>query len=622
MTSVGFDDMLKQITDTKKRNLFKNFTLLLGIQSLNLEKKSSKSLKKISEIIGTEVKESQIEKIRQIIKNIASNFTSFPIEDIIKYLYLIPEQLYERLPIKIKKTILLSTKLLTIFPYYCDEGNWEFISYTGTAIGKPNLKRYNDPLIKPLKIDKDELHFDICIVGSGAGGSLAGLKLCEKYSVGILERGRLILPSEFTEKEEDMIPKLYRLSLDNNFSIITVYGNCVGGSTVHNTALFVKLPEKIYDKWSNTGFPIKKDEFYEIQSEVFSIVKAEKITTMNKNNLKAKEGMERLGLNYLVADHSRKNCLQVGFCELGCYWNRKFSTPIDILPKFQKKGGAIIDNAKAVYIERSGNKVKYILFKNREKIIKVRAKSFIISAGAISSPILLRRSNILNPQGVCLHPSTYVIGVFDEEIYSWIGIPISLICLDFLREDGGFVLMPYALHPGTFSIAIGGKGKEHREIMGKYKNIATIAVMLHDKPKGRIEDSKILKIKDYYLDKDEVNDLKNGILISSEILFESGAKEVVLPSVFQIQKARNISDVQKYLDSVDIYQIPFMSVHPQATIRWHEFLESDGRIKELENLYMADTSVFPESCGVPPQATVMSISIFIAKNLKDKIKIS
>ncbi|CUU00934.1 Choline dehydrogenase [Candidatus Kryptobacter tengchongensis] len=616
--------MPKQKTDTKKRDIFKSLTLLLGIQSLNLEKKNSKNLKRISEIIGTEVKEFQIEKIRQIIKNIRSNFTSFSIEDIINYLYLIPEQLYERLPVKIKKAVLFSTKLLTIFPYYCDGENWGHISYTGRAIGRPNLKRYNDPVIKPLKIDKDEFHFDICIVGSGAGGSLVGLKLCEKYSVGILEKGRLILPSEFTEKEDDMIPKLYRLSLDNNLSIITVYGNAVGGSTVHNTALFVKLPEKIYERWSSKGLPIKKDEFYELQNEVFSIVKAEKITTMNTNNLKVKEGIERLGLNYFIPDHSRKNCLQVGFCELGCYWNRKFSTLTDILPEFQKKGGAIIDNAKAIYIERSRNKVKHILFKHREKIIKVRAKKFIISAGAISSPILLRRSKILDPQGVCLHPSTYVMGIFEEEIYSWIGIPISLICLDFLREDGGFVLMPYALHPGTFSIAVSGKGKEHHEIMRKYKNIATIAVMLHDKPKGHIEDSKIFKIKDYYLDKDEVNDLKKGIFTSSEILFESGAKEVLLPSVFQIQRARNKSDVQKYLDSFDIYQIPFISVHPQATIRWHEFLESDGRIKGLENIYVADTSVFPESCGVPPQATAMSISIFIAKKIisEDKIKTS
>lgn len=616
--------MKNQKTDTKKRNIFKSFTLLLvGIESLKLQQKTesqinklSKSSKKISEIIGNEISDNQIQRIKQIIKKVASNFTSLPIEELIDYLHLIPKWIYDKGPMKLRKSLFFLNKLLATFPYYCDESNWKTISYTGRAITKPNLKRYKDPVINPLKIDGDEIYFDVCIVGSGAGGSLVALKLCSKYFVGVLEKGKLILPSEFTEREEEMIPKLYRISTDNNFSMITAYGNCVGGSTVHNTALFVKLPENIYERWTQNGFPIEKVLFYKIQDEVFSIVNAHKINTLNANNLKVKEGMEKLGIKYFIPEHSREDCLQVGFCELGCYWNRKFSTLNHILPDVQKNGGAIIPEMRAIYIERSGAKVKHILCKRKDKLIKVKAKNFVISAGAISSPILLKRSRILKPHGVCLHPSTYVIGIFNEEIYSWVGIPISLISLDFLREDGGFVLMPYSIHPGVFSIAIGGKGKEHFDIMKSYKNIATIAVMLHDKPKGYIEEGRVLNIKDYNLTKDEINDLKNGIFISSKILFESGAKEVILPSIFRIQKAKSISEVQAYLDKLDINEVPFMSVHPQATIKWGDFLENDGKVRGFDNLYVADASVFPESCGVPPQATTMSIAIYIAENMK------
>lgn len=611
----------KEIKDLTRRNFFK--LALLSLSQIQNNKVSGnpnsihtdKTINFISDILGSEIDTEQLKRIKEILAKLRRNATSFPLEKIVDYLQLIPNWLYNRLPKKIKKSVLIVSKFSIQFPYYCDEKNWEKINYTGRFIGKKGLKRYDDPKIDVVYPDRDEISFDVCIIGSGAGGSIAGISLADKGSVCILERGKLIKPSEFTEKEEEMIPKLYRFSTDKNLSIITAYGNCVGGSTVHNTALFVKLPEKIYDYWRYKGLPIRKDIFYELQEKVFEIVKAEKIDSLNTNNLKIKEGIEKAGLNSFVPHHSRKDCLKVGFCELGCFWNRKFSTLTHIIPEFLKKGGVIFPETRTIYLERSGqNEIKYALCKHKGRKIKIKAKHFILSAGAMSSPILLKKSGILNPQGVCLHPATYVMGVFDEDIYSWLGIPISVICSDFLREDGGFVLMPYTMHPGMFSVALGGKGKEHFETMKKYKKIALIAVMLHDKPKGKLEEGKLISIN-YQFTKEEIEEMKKGIYLSSNILFEAGAKEVILPSVFYIQKAKNLSEVKNYLENLDIENIPFLSVHPQATIRWNNYLEEDGKIKGIKNLYVADSSVFPESCGVPPQTTVMSIALHIAQNI-------
>jgi len=61
-----------------------------------------------------------------------------------------------------------------------------------------------------------------------AGGSIAALLLSQKASVCIIERGKLVKPYEFTEKEDEMIPKLYKIGIDKDLSIISLSGNCVG----------------------------------------------------------------------------------------------------------------------------------------------------------------------------------------------------------------------------------------------------------------------------------------------------------------------------------------------------------------------------------------------------------
>ena len=601
-----------------------------------INRKSSKSSNFsdfLSFILGEKISDDEAKNLLMSIKNIRKKLAneyeyrilnSIPLENFLYFASGLPRAIFDfgfRLPKKLRKIFFFSLKIPLFFSFYSDEKVFGKIGYSGPFVGKAKFPRYQDPKIQPSYFKKDgsfSFSFDVCIIGSGAGGSIAALLLSQKSSVCIIERGKLIKPYEFTEKEDEMIPKLYRIGIDKDLSIISLSGNCVGGSTVHNTALFVRLPEKILQYWFERGFPIKDLPVF--SERIFSICEATKIEEkdLNQNARVCAEGMKKLGISFFLPYHGRRDCLKVGFCELGCYWNRKFSALLNILPKATKNGAVIFPESKVIYLDSDGKKVKAVFVKHKGEIFKVKAKKFILSAGALSSPLTVKNSFGIEPEGLCLHPSSYVLGVFDSDISGWLGIPITLISDEFLKEDGGFILLPYFMHPATFSLAVGGFGSEHSDIMKKYKNIACVSFIVHDESSGKVIGEGPISFK-YSFSKRTFDDVKNAILKSSEILFEAGAKEVILPHIFSIKRAKGLSEVKRFVENISPYDIPFISVHPQATLSWVKYLDEEGRLKGFENLWVADASAFPSSCGVPPQVSVMSISSFVSDRILETL---
>jgi len=638
----------RQEVDLKKRKIFSLSFLFLPLSALTISEKrknllvdekekfrdhkssnSSNFSDFLSFILGENISDEEAKNllisIKELRKKIAYEYkllNSLPLENFLYFVSGLPRAIFDfgfRLPKKLRKIFFFSVKIPLFFSFYSDEKSFGKLGYSGPFVGKARFPRYQDPKIQPSYFKKDSSYsFDVCIIGSGAGGSIAALLLSQKASVCIIERGKLVKPYEFNEKEDEMIPKLYKIGIDKDLSIISLSGNCVGGSTVHNTALFIQLPEKILSYWLSQGFPIKN--FPVFSDHIFSICEATKIEEkdLNQNARVCAEGMKKLGISFFLPYHSRRDCLKVGFCELGCYWNRKFSALLNILPKATKNGAVIFPESKVIYLDSDGKKVKEVFVKHKGEVFKIKAKKFILSAGALSSPLIVKNSLGVDPEGLCLHPSSYVLGIFDSDISGWLGIPITLISDEFLREDGGFILLPYFMHPATFSLAIGGFGSEHSEVMRKYKNIACISFIVHDESSGKIIGEGPIIFK-YSFSKKTFDDVKNAILKSSEILFEAGAKEVILPYIFSVKKAKNLSDVKSFVEKISPYDVPFISVHPQATLSWGKYLDEEGKLKGFENLWVADASAFPSSCGVPPQVSVMSISYFVSERILEKL---
>ena len=74
----------------------------------------------------------------------------------------------------------------------------------------------------------------------------------------MLERGRHVDPSEFTEDESKQFASLYadggmQMSTDARFQVLQ--GRCVGGTTVVNNAVCFDLPDHVLERWNDgNGF--------------------------------------------------------------------------------------------------------------------------------------------------------------------------------------------------------------------------------------------------------------------------------------------------------------------------------------------------------------------------------
>ena len=127
--------------------------------------------------------------------------------------------------------------------------------------------------------------------------------------------------------------------------------------------------------------------------------------------------------------------------------------------------------------------------------LTVHCQALVLAAGAVNSTQLWLNSRLPDPgnqagRHLHLHPAVFVAGIFDEEIDAYQGIPQSFYIdqfMDLERDpDSGYILMPIFAPPVLVAAGLPSFGREHWELMGHYRHIAALLVLLHDRSSGRV----------------------------------------------------------------------------------------------------------------------------------------
>jgi ferredoxin len=344
------------------------------------------------------------------------------------------------------------SKQLCYMGYYNDTRVHPHIGYTPFS-QRPDaaLRLQQDPPAprKELKtlsdahISGDVFFAEVCIVGSGAAASILANELVKKGKhVVMVERGEHYDRSTYNEDEIDMVSRLYAdgaLQTASDFKFQVFQGSCVGGSTVVNNAVCFDLPDTKLEQWNderglNAGLDanaVKSSMQYVntlmgVKPAPYNAIK----DYLNPGGKLFMDGIAKLGLdsspnNYGSVAANIEKCVGCGYCNIGCQFGKKLSMLDHVLPDTQKNGPGkleIITGCEAIKFEGTSSKITNVLgeFRSGRKI-RIKADKFILSAGAISSSIVLLRSGISKNAGkhVSFNVGSQITAAFPQVINSY-----------------------------------------------------------------------------------------------------------------------------------------------------------------------------------------------------------
>ena len=242
-------------------------------------------------------------------------------------------------------------------------------------------------------------------------------------------------------------------------------------------------------------------------------------------------------------------------------------------------------------------------------------------------------------KGVVLHPSMAMYGRFDKEIDGLRGLSASVYAPADQIEDGYFFESMSA--DSTFIALINpGSGKQILDIIRDVKYLGGFGIMLidsvHPDNKVFIDSNNQIQVNYTLLEHDKER-LRKGIIHGLEMLFEQGAYEVHIPSCEpllatneqyvpfttknQVRTAINklqFIENENFISSAHMQGSNKMGNNPKTSVVSHNFKVWDqATSKEIDNLYVCDSSIFPTSIGANPMQSIYTFAkLFIDRHIQ------
>ena len=270
--------------------------------------------------------------------------------------------------------------------------------------------------------------FDVVIVGSGFGGSVAGLRLTEKgYKVAVLEAGRRFADSDFPKTSWRLrkflfMPRLGLLGVQRIHylpdAIILAGAGVGGGSLIYANTLYQPGEKYFRDPlWSHiTDWKSELTPFYEQAKRMLGVSENPYFSPSDQAMKEAAIAMgvgktfqmAPLGIYFgngtdaTVADPyfggvgpERNGCIQCGACMTGCRNNAKNTLPKNYLGLAEKAGARVFPLTTVTKIEQApggGWIIRTTKTGPRPITGEVfSAKDVVIAAGTYNTQKLLHR---------------------------------------------------------------------------------------------------------------------------------------------------------------------------------------------------------------------------------------
>src|SRR6266550_2797316 len=467
-----------------------------------------------------------------------------------------------------------------------------------SAIGyEPELNpKSTAPHIPVARIgDESKIDCDVCVVGSGAAGSVVAAELAAAgQDVVVVEAGGIWSGDEFDQHELIGLHQLFReggLAGTRDLSMSLLAGSSIGGGTTVNWQSCFRTPDDVREEWaelSGCGF-FETDSFSESLDAVWRRIGASTDESeINENNSAICRGAKSLGYSWNLIERNSLGCdpAQCGNCMFGCRVGGKQSAATTYLMDAIRSGAQVIAPYVARKLQQSKGKVTgvegtYADPQGEPRAVTIVAPRVVLAAGALETPALLMRSGLKSlhlGQHLFLHPTVAVTGLYPTPIEAWKGPPQTIVCDEFtnISEGYGYRIEAAPAHPGLLSVGIPwSNARDHRREMQDVRRAAAFIVLSRDSNAGRVRiTSAGQPYFDYKLGKEEKRILKHGMATAARMHHAAGADRITTLHTERLIWEREAAggSIDKFCRQIDAAptspnRLPLFSAHQMGTCR-------------------------------------------------------
>ncbi|ACL05526.1 glucose-methanol-choline oxidoreductase [Desulfatibacillum aliphaticivorans] len=431
--------------------------------------------------------------------------------------------------------------------------------------------------------------YEYIIVGTGPGGAPAARDLARA--------GKKVLMVERGPRHEKALgfpfgPRIlegHGLFCRSMEGVFIARGITLGGSSmVYNGNVF-NPPQRVFEQM---GLDFSQ-EVHEVREEIGVKTLPSHFYDHCIGGKRMLRAAEDMGIHFREQDKfiDPSKC-KVGCdsCMLGCPRGAKWTTRTWV-DQAVSSGAELKVSAPVEKILTESGKAKGVMIKGGEIF---RGDKVIVAAGGVGTPRILLKSGLKNVgDSFYMDPMDIVVAqAKDPGQGAWKEMSFTHAIEEFKESDHfiiGNISALAAIMTGFMALNVMGKNVSR---LPYAKRGMGLFVKLGDEHQGRVyEDGRISKP---LTDLDNKR-MKRGVDLSKDILIKAGA------SPTSIAVGRGIGG------------------HPGGTAAMGKVVD-ENFMTEIENLYVCDGSVLPQSPGVPPSLTIMSMGRLFAKMLLGEVR--
>ena len=549
---------------------------------------------------------------------------------------------------------------LAALGYYGDSRVFSSVGYTpfserdryaGLRVTEPGP---NELTVEgPWDISGDVIDTEVLIIGSGAGGAILAYSLAEKgKEVLLVERGQYVEPRAFAEEELTQLEVLYDgglLQVASDYRFGVLQGNCVGGSTTVNNAICFPPPPAVVARWNQPDGHDSGIDLSELDASTAWVRKFLDVQPLGGSipPFQFHRGAEKLSavIGRPGADTGltmpkpfecniragASGCYGCGKCNIGCPYDKKLSMLIATLPWAQRDFGKRVRIISECEVEQvsgvSGTPQRVADVRARlgdGRRVTIRAKSFVLAAGALASSHLLLKNGIGRGlpvgKGLAFNMVAPVMAEFKEPMNSFDGIQMGHYVND--RMGDRFLIETWYSLPVGLALTMGGWFDEHFNNMRLAGNMAAYGMVVGTDGESSVYHNKMTNDMGFHAVQTprDMERLVQGLDKLARVLFDAGAKRIIV-NTWDHGSLTGPGQIPALLEQArDPRFISLASAHPQggnAIGRSKKLgvLDEHFRVRGYGNLFVCDASAFPTSLQVNPQMTVMALARYAASRI-------